>query len=151
MVSVTRLIATGAVVLLLLVAGFWASWDSAQHAMFPRGRERGVLTVTGCTDAVCVGPFAPTSASAVRHARVAIERSVGVRKGARVEVVLRPGTREAVRAGASGFFHAWIPFGGALLLAAPLLAAGIRNRRLTWLAAGAGGAVLTAAFVAVAF
>ncbi|WP_306323603.1 MULTISPECIES: hypothetical protein [unclassified Streptomyces] len=151
MVSVTRRIATGAVVLLLLVAGFWASWDSAQHVLFPRGRERGTLTVTGCTDAVCAGPFAPASPTAVRHARVVIERSVGVKKGAEVPVVLRPSTREAVRAGAGGFFHAWIPFGGALLLGAPLIAAGVRHRRLAWISAGAGGLVLTAAFVAVGF
>ena len=151
MVSVTRRIATGAVVLLLLVAGFWASWDSAQHVLLPRGRERGTLTVTGCADAVCTGPFAPGSPTAVRHARVAIARSIEDKKGTRIPVVLRPGTREAVRAGAAGFFHAWLPLGGALLLAAPLIAAGIRRPRPAWLSAGAGGLVLTAAFVAVGF
>lgn len=89
------------------------------------------------------------------HRRAACERDDRPldreKKGARFPVVLKPDSTSAVRAGTAGFLHAWVPLGGGLLLAAVVLAGGIRNRRLTWITGGAGIALLTAAFVAVSF
>ncbi|MGP3772640.1 hypothetical protein ACTWJ8_17620 [Streptomyces sp. SDT5-1] len=151
MLPVARQVAAATVAALLLIAGVWASWGAAQHVMFPTGRERGTMTVTRCAGGTCAGPFSPASPTAVRHASVTIDRSVGEKKGVRLPVVLKPSSTSAVRAGTAGFLHAWVPLGGALLLAAVVLAGGIRNRRLTWVTGGAGFAVLTAAFVAVGF
>ncbi|NEB75141.1 hypothetical protein G3I40_07855 [Streptomyces sp. SID14478] len=148
-VPVVRQLAAGALAALLLVAGFWASWGSAQHVMFPKGRERGEMTVARCTDDSCTGSFSPTSATAVRHARVTVDRSIGEKKGARFPVVLKPSSVRAVRAGTAGFLHAWVPLGGALLLASVVIAGGMRNRRLAWITGGAGLALLTAAFAAL--
>ncbi|MGY0017955.1 hypothetical protein ACVHNB_03090 [Streptomyces sp. YJ-C3] len=149
--SVSRQVAAAALAALLLVVGVWSSWGDAQHVMFPTGRERGTMTVTRCTDDVCTGPFSPASPTAERHASVTIDRSIGEKKGARFPVVLKPGSTSAVRAGTAGFLHAWVPLGGALLLASVVVAGGMRNRRLAWITGGAGFVVLTAAFVAVGF
>ncbi|WP_327662970.1 MULTISPECIES: hypothetical protein [unclassified Streptomyces] len=151
MLPVARQAAAAVVAALLLIAGVWASWGAAQHVIFPTGRERGTMTVTRCADGTCTGPFSPASPTAVRHASVTIDRSIGEKKGARFPVVLKPDSTSAVRAGTAGFLHAWVPLGGGLLLAAVVLAGGIRNRRLTWITGGAGIALLTAAFVAVSF
>ncbi|GAA2306754.1 hypothetical protein OKJ48_25825 [Streptomyces kunmingensis] len=150
-VSVTRQVAAAALAALLLTAGVWASWGAAQHVTFPTGRERGTMTVTRCTHDTCTGPFAPGSPTAVRHASVTIDRSIGETKGASFPVVLKPSSTSAVRAGTAGFLHAWVPLGGALLLASVVIAGGMRNRRLTWITGGAGFALLTATFVAVSF
>jgi hypothetical protein len=147
--SVTRKVAAAALVVLLLLTGVWASWGTAQHVMFPGGRERGELTVARCGAEVCTGRFAPGPPPAVPHARVSVERSVGVVKGARLPVVLKPGSTSAVRSGGAGFWRAWMPLGGALVLASVVVAGGLRRRRLAWVTGGAGFALLTAAFVAV--
>ncbi|MFE1950186.1 hypothetical protein ACFW9D_06900 [Streptomyces sp. NPDC059524] len=149
MLAVTRQVAAGVLVVLLLITGVWASWGAAQHVVFPSGRERGEMTVARCAGEVCSGPFAPASPVAVRHARVTLDRSVGVTKGARLPVVLKPGSTSAVRAGGPGFLRAWVPLGGALVLASVVVAGGMRRRRLAWVTGGAGFALLTAAFVAV--
>ncbi|MZD03659.1 hypothetical protein GTW43_00965 [Streptomyces sp. SID5785] len=149
MLAVSRQVAAGVLAVLLLVTGVWASWGAAQHVMFPSGRERGVLTVARCADGVCSGAFAPGAPPAERHARVTLEQSVGVKKGARFPVVLKPGSTSAVRAGGPGFLRAWVPLGGALLLASVVVAGGMRRRRLAWVTGGAGFALLTAAFAAV--
>jgi hypothetical protein len=151
MLPVARQVAAAVVAALLLIAGVWASWGAAQHVMFPTGRERGTMTVSRCADKTCAGPFSPASPTAVRHKSVTIDRSIGEKKGARFPVVLKPSSTAAVRAGTAGFLHAWVPLGGALLLASVVLAGGIRNRRLTWVTGGAGIALLTAAFAAVSF
>ncbi|MFI7385987.1 hypothetical protein [Streptomyces sp. NPDC049813] len=144
-VSVTRRIAAVAVALLLVVAGFWASWGAAQHVVFPKGRHHGELLIERCEGSTCSGPLA----SAPDGADVWMRRSVGVKKGARIAVVLKPSSRQAVRSGTAGFFTAFMPLGGALLLASVVLAGGLLNRRLAWITAGAGVALLTAAFAAV--
>ncbi|MFI6879296.1 hypothetical protein ACIBL6_38240 [Streptomyces sp. NPDC050400] len=151
MLPVARQIAAAALAALLLIAGVFTSWGAAQHVMFPKGRERGTMTVTRCADETCTGPFSPASPTAVRHARVTIDRSIGEKKGASFPVVLKPSSTSAVRAGTAGFLHAWVPLGGALLLASVVLAGGIRNRRLTWITGGAGFVLLTAAFAALSF
>lgn len=73
----------GAVAVLVLIAGVWASWGTAQHVMLTKGRERGTVTVTRCGEDTCSGPYAPVSAGSTARARVEIDRSVGVREGAR--------------------------------------------------------------------
>lgn len=149
--SVTRQVAAAALAALLLVVGFWASWGAAQHVVFPKGRERGEMTVTRCTDDVCTGSFSPASPTAEQHASVTIDRSIGEQKGARFPVVLKPSSTSAVRAGTAGFLHAWVPLGGALLLASVVIAGGTRRRRLAWITGGAGFVLLTAAFAALSF
>ncbi|MGX1671585.1 hypothetical protein [Streptomyces sp. NPDC055400] len=151
MLSYTRRAAMAVVVLLILIAGVWASWASAQHVMLTKGRERGTMTVTRCTDDACTGPYAPLSPGSLPRARVVIDRSIAEKKGARIPVVVKPGSDEVVRAGAAGLFHAWVPLGGALLLAAVVIAGGLRHTRIAWIAAVAGGVVLTAAFAALSF
>ncbi|MBO1336542.1 hypothetical protein [Streptomyces sp. VRA16 Mangrove soil] len=149
-VSVPRRVASAALVLLLSVAGCWASWGTAQHVVFPKGREHGQLTITRCTGSTCAGSFVPAAEGPVRRPRVTISRSVGEKKGARLSVVLKPDSAQAVRTGAAGFFKAWIPLGGALLLACVVLAGGMRDRRLAWVTGGAGFVLLTAAWFTAA-
>ncbi|MFE5791014.1 hypothetical protein ACFQ8C_00405 [Streptomyces sp. NPDC056503] len=134
------------VAVLLVVAGVWASWASAQHVLLAKGREHGTLTVTGCADERCRGAYVPDDSGAPRRTLV-IERSVAAGPGAVIPVVVKPGTDEGVRAGWGGGLHAWLPLGGALVLAAPLVAGGLRLRRTAWSLAGAGAALWVAAFV----
>ncbi|MEU7292410.1 hypothetical protein AB0A76_04260 [Streptomyces exfoliatus] len=143
-----RTAAMALVALLLLVAGAWASWDSAQHVLLAKGREHGTLTVTGCTEKTCTGRYDPEDAASTRRT-LTIERSVAAEKGLTIPVVVKPGTDEGVRTGWGGGLHAWLPLGGALLLAAPLVGGGLRLPRTAWSAAGAGGALLVAAFLAL--
>ena len=143
-----RTFAAGCVVLLLLVAGAWASWGKAQHVVLSKGREHGTMSVTGCGDDMCTGSFAPDERSE-RRAGVTIERSVAVRKGDRFPVVVKPGTGEVVRTGVPGFLHAWVPLGGALVLSALVLAGGMRLTRTAWGAGVAGAALLAATFFAL--
>ncbi|MFC9703218.1 hypothetical protein ACWGQ4_17105 [Streptomyces sp. NPDC055721] len=134
------------VALLLVVGGAWASWDSAQHVLLAKGREHGTLTVTGCTEETCSGTYAPEDPSSTRRT-LTIEASVAADKGATIPVVVKPGTSEGVRTGWGGGLHAWLPLGGALLLAAPVIGGGLRMTRTAWSLAGAGGALLVAAFL----
>ncbi|WP_435059892.1 hypothetical protein [Streptomyces sp. bgisy060] len=136
------------VALLLLVAGAWTSWNSAQHVLLAKGREHGTLTVTDCTDETCSGRFAPEGPSSNRRT-LTIAHSVAAQKGTTIPVVVKPGTDEGVRTGWGGGLHAWLPLGGALLLAAPLVGGGLRLPRTAWSLAGVGGALLLAAFFAL--
>ncbi|MER6088414.1 hypothetical protein [Streptomyces bluensis] len=142
-----RLAAMGTVAALILVAGVWASWGTAQHVMFPKGREQGAMTVTRCAEDVCTGPFTPTSEGARARDRVAIERTVAVEQGTTYAVAVKPGSGEVVRTGASGLLYAWVPFAGALLLASVVVAGGLGLSRLGWVLGGFGLALVTAAFV----
>ncbi|MFE0176491.1 hypothetical protein ACFWZ2_29655 [Streptomyces sp. NPDC059002] len=144
-----RRTAMGGLAALLVAAGVWASWDTARLA---GGSERGVMTVTRCDSDECVGSYVSSSSSgARRQVPVVIDRSIAEKKGERIPVALKPGTREAVRTGGPGFLHAWLPLGGALLLASVVVAGGLRLRRVAWGLALAGGALLTASFVTLAF
>ncbi|GAA3063603.1 hypothetical protein GCM10017562_31410 [Streptomyces roseofulvus] len=136
------------VAVLLVVAGVWASWGSAQHVLLAKGREHGTLTVTGCTDERCSGAYAPDDAGSPRRT-LTVERSVAAGPGSVIPVVVKPGTDEGVRTGWGGGLHAWLPLGGALVLAAPLVAGGLRLRRTAWSLAGAGAGLWVAAFVAL--
>ncbi|PKW09456.1 hypothetical protein SAMN05428944_3387 [Streptomyces sp. 1222.5] len=144
-----RVAATGAVAALILFAGVWGSWGTAQHVMLTKGRERGTVEVTSCAGDGCSGPFRPVSAGARARARVVIAQSVAVRKGRTYDVVLKPGTADALRSGPAGILYAWVPLGGALLLASVVVAGGLRLTRVAWGLALSGAGLLTVAFVAV--
>ncbi|MFB8209156.1 MULTISPECIES: hypothetical protein [unclassified Streptomyces] len=143
-----RSAALGLVVVVLLVAGVLTSWDAAHHIVLSKGREHGTMTVTGCGDDVCTGSFAPGDGAAARS-RVSVDSSVAARKGDRFPVVVKPGTDDVVRTGAPGFLHAWVPLGGALVLAALVIGGGLRLTRTAWGTGIAGGVLLVAAFIAL--
>ncbi|MFG2633473.1 hypothetical protein ACGFX8_05820 [Streptomyces sp. NPDC048362] len=143
-----RVAAMGALAALIVFAGVWGSWGTAQHVMLPKGRERGTVRVSAWAGDVCTGPFTPVSAGASARPRVELARSVVVRRGATYDVVLKPGTADAVRSGPAGVLYAWLPLGGALLLASVVVAGGMRLTRAPWLLGLSGMALLTAAFVA---
>ncbi|GAA3111746.1 hypothetical protein GCM10010449_37590 [Streptomyces rectiviolaceus] len=138
--------AMGGLAALLLVAGVWASWGTAQHVMLTDERERGTMRVTGCSSDDCVGTYVPSSSGSKPRGRVVIDRSIAEKKGVRVPVAVKPGTSEVVRTGGPGFLHAWLPLGGALLLASVVVAGGLRLHRTAWGLALAGAALLTASF-----
>ena len=144
-----RLASMGAVALLILVAGVWASWGSAQYVMLTKGRERGTIEVARCAREVCSGPYTPLSHGSVARDRVVIEKTVAVRKGRTYPVVVKPGSAEVVLSGRAGMLYAWVPMGGALLLASVVVAGGLRRTRPAWVLAGSGIALLTAAFVTI--
>ncbi|MFH8340105.1 hypothetical protein [Streptomyces sp. AM6-12] len=144
-----RVAVMGAVAALIVFAGVWGSWGNAQHVLLPKGREQGTVKVTACAGGRCGGAFTPTSAGARPRARVEIAEPVAVRKGRTYAVVLKPGTSDALRSGAAGILYAWVPLGGALLLASVVVAGGMRLSRPAWGLGLAGLGLLTAAFVAV--
>lgn len=143
-----RRAAMACVAALLLVAGFWASWGTAQHVLLAKGREHGTLTVARCGEKTCTGPYAPEGSAPARSG-LTIERSVAVREGETLPVVVKPGADEAVRTGWAGGLHAWLPLGGALLLAALIIGGGLRLTRVAWGAAMVGGGLLLASFIAL--
>lgn len=144
-----RFAAMGTVAALILIAGVWASWGTAQHAMLTKGRERGTVEVARCAGGTCAGPYAPLSAGSQPRAEVRLERSVAVEEGRTYTVVLKPGGVEGVRGGPAGILYAWVPLGGALLLASVVVAGGLRRTRVAWVMALSGAALLTGAFVVV--
>lgn len=133
-------------VLLLLVAGSWASWDTARFAMEAGTGELGTLRVERCGEEVCRGVFSPADGGAPRG-DVTVGASVADGGGERLDVSLRPGGGEAVRTDAAGVLYAWVPLAGGLLLASLVLAGGLRMRRTAWAAGLLGAAVLVGAFV----
>ncbi len=139
----------GAVAVLLLIAGVWASWGTAQHVMLTKGRERGTVEVARCGPETCWGRYTPLSEGSQPRPRVVLEKSVAVERGRTYTVVMKPGGAEAVRSGPAGVLYAWIPLGGALLLASVVVAGGLLRTRAAWVLALSGVALLTAAFVAV--
>ncbi|MGA5205302.1 hypothetical protein [Streptomyces variegatus] len=144
-----RFAAMGTVVVLILIAGVWASWGTAQHVLLTKGRERGTVDVTRCGPEACWGRYTPLSEGSQPRARVVLEKSVAVERGRTYTVVLKPGSDDAVRSGPAGVLYAWIPLGGALLLASVVVAGGLLRTRAAWVMALSGVALLTAAFVTV--
>lgn len=67
--------------------------------------------------------------------------------GDSVGVVLKPGTDTGVRDGMGGLLFGFVPLGGALLLAAVVVALGLRLPRVAWTLAVAGAALLGGAFL----
>lgn len=147
LVLLAKVVVVGALVALLVVAGAWLSWTESQDT-FRDDREQGTILVKACGKETCTGPFEPSGAGTPR-AEVSIEKSVTRRTGQRLPVAVKPGTDTVVRTGAAGVLHAWVPFGGALLLASLVLAGALGLRR-TGLGVGLTGALLVAgAFVAL--
>jgi hypothetical protein len=144
-----RLAAMGAVAGLILIAGVWASWGTAQHVMLGKGREQGTMTVKACSGERCTGLYTPTSAGSKARARVTIEQSVAVKKGQTYTVTVKPGSSDVVRSGPAGLLYAWVPLAGALLLASVVVAGGLRLTRVAWVMAGLGIAQLTVTFLAL--
>ncbi|MEU0247181.1 hypothetical protein ABZ192_23180 [Streptomyces sp. NPDC006235] len=144
-----RFAAMGAVAVLILIAGVWASWGTAQHVMLTKGRERGTVEVTRCGPDTCTGRYSPLSEGWQPRSQVVLEKSVAVQKGRTYTVVVKPGSDDAVRSGPAGVLYAWIPLGGALLLASVVVAGGLLRTRAAWVMALSGMALLTAAFVTV--
>ena len=142
-----RVAAMGTVAALILIAGVWASWGTAQHVMLTKGREKGTVEVTRCSGDVCTGPYTPLSQGSQPRDRVVIAHTAAVRKGRTYTVVIKPGSDDVVRSGPAGILYAWVPLGGALLLASVVVAGGLRRTRPAWALAGAGIALLTAAFL----
>ncbi|WP_202121201.1 hypothetical protein [Streptomyces sp. BA2] len=151
LVLLVRRTAMGGLAALLLVAGFWASWDTAQHVMLTDERERGTMRVARCSSDDCFGSYVPSTAGFEPRDEVVIDRSIAEEKGSRIPVAVKPGSDEVVRTGGPGFLHAWLPLGGALLLASVVVAGGLRLPRVAWALALAGGALLTASFATLTF
>ncbi|MEW1643364.1 MULTISPECIES: hypothetical protein [unclassified Streptomyces] len=144
-----RLAAMGTVAVLILIAGVWGSWPTAHNVMLTKGREHGTVRVTSCGDATCTGPYTPVSTGSSPRAKVVIDHTVAVTKGRTYTVIVKPGTDEVMRSGPAGVLYAWVPLGGALLLASVVVAGGLRLTRTAWVLAGSGIALLTAAFLAI--
>ncbi|RZU15247.1 hypothetical protein [Streptomyces sp. BK239] len=134
---------------LILVAGVWGSWGTAQHVMLTKGREQGTVVVTRCGEESCTGPYTPLSPGSTPRPQVVIDKTVAVRSGQTYTVVIKPASDEVVRSGPAGVLYSWVPMGGALLLASVVVAGGLRRVRAGWVLAGAGVTLLTAAFLAV--
>ncbi|MFD7922293.1 hypothetical protein ACFV3R_24090 [Streptomyces sp. NPDC059740] len=151
LVLLARVVLTGLLALLLLAAGVWSSWGTARYAMLPRGHERGTVTVTSCRDDRCTGTFAPEAPASPHsgHRKVTLTSIAAPDAGQRATVVIRPGSSEAVRTGLSGVLYSWVPLGGALLLAALVVAGGMRLRRTAWGMGILGGLVMCAAFLSL--
>ncbi|MER5475244.1 hypothetical protein ABZX90_15010 [Streptomyces sp. NPDC002935] len=144
-----QLAAMGVVTALILIAGVWASWGTAQHVMLSKGREHGTIAVRACSGEVCTGPYTPASQGSRARAHVVIEQSVAVKKGRTYTVTVKPGSDEVVRSGPAGLLYSWVPLAGALLLASVVVAGGLRLKRTAWLMAGTGIAQLTLTFLAL--
>ncbi|WP_165986496.1 hypothetical protein [Streptomyces sp. YIM 98790] len=135
--------------LLVVVAGVHASWDTARHVMIPDRQQSGRLTLESCDDDACTGYFEPDreDGTAAREA-VRMAQPIGRTEGETVPVVLRPDTDDAVRIGLPGVLYSWLPLTGALLLAAIVIAGGLRLYRVGWIVAGSGMTLLLATFLA---
>jgi hypothetical protein len=144
-----QLAAMGLVTGLILIAGIWASWGTAQHVMLSKGREQGTIAVRSCSGDLCTGSYTPVSPGSRARSHVVIDQSVAVEKGRTYTVTVKPGSDEVVRSGPAGLLYAWIPLAGALLLASVVVAGGLRLTRLAWVMAGTAIALLTATFLVV--
>lgn len=146
LVLLARVVGVWALTALILVSGGWDSWHTAQHVMLTKGRERGTVTLAACGDSTCTGPFTPKDPATARP-KVTVSLPVRHHIGDQVPVVLKPGTDTAVRSGWGGLLFAWVPLGGALLLAAIVVGGGLRMSRTAWSLAAAGAALLGGAFL----
>ncbi|MFH8365961.1 hypothetical protein [Streptomyces sp. NPDC018031] len=139
-------VAVALIALIVLAAGVWASWGTAQHAMLTKGREQGTFRVESCGDDWCTGVFVPSGRPSESRSGMRLDAAVADGKGDRLPVVVKPGTRQTVRTGWAGVLHAWVPLGGSLLLAAVIVAGGMRFRRTGWVLGGLGAVLLGASF-----
>jgi hypothetical protein len=141
----------GLIAVLLVFAGGWSSWSAAQPAMF--GEESGTVRIEECGGDECVGSFSPAGEpdSGEGRPKVTIGESVSGEPGETLDVTLLPGTNGVIRTGPAGILYAWIPLGGALLLASLVVAGGLRMRRTAWTLGLLGAALMTAAWGLLTF
>jgi hypothetical protein len=144
---------------LLLVAGAWTSWDTAEPAMFSDDAERGTFTVEKCGEDECHGSFTPRDGDGKARDGVTISKTVAEGQSEPLDVALRGDDRgdrgdggdaahaEVVRTGPAGMLYAWVPLAGALLLASVVVAGGLRLRRTAWVMALLGAGVMGASFL----
>ncbi|SFC15097.1 hypothetical protein [Streptomyces aidingensis] len=134
---------------LVVAAGVHTSWDTARYVMIPDDRQSGRLTLESCDKDACTGSFEPDreDGTAAREA-VRMAQPIGRTEGETVPVVLRPDTDDAMRTGLPGVLYSWLPLTGALLLAAVVIAGGLRLYRIGWIVAGSGLTLLVATFLA---
>jgi hypothetical protein len=140
-----KLLVVAAVVLVVLAGGAWMSWSQAREAL-QSGAEQGAMRVVACGDSTCTGSFTPSGQGA-SLSRVSIDRSAAKGVGESVPVVVEPGSDRVVRTGWAGIAQALVPFAGALVLAAPVIAVGLRLRRTAWGSGVVGAALMAAAFL----
>jgi hypothetical protein len=117
--------------------------------MLTQGRIRGDFTAKSCGDSVCHGRFVPASGWGEPRKGVSIDASVVDGEGTSLAVAARPGTDEVVRTDWAGVLFDWVPLGGALVLAALVLASGLRMIRLGWGLGVAGIVLMAAAYLCV--
>lgn len=146
LVLLARVVGMAALTLLILVSGAWDSWRTAQYVMIAKGHERGTVTLAACGDSTCTGPFAPGLGGPERP-KVTISLPVRHHVGDHIRAVMKPDTDTAIRTGWGGLLFSWVPLGGALLLAAIVVAGGLRMPRTAWSLAAAGAALLGGAFL----
>jgi hypothetical protein len=137
------------VALLVLAGGAWTSWGTAQDAMLTQGRVRGQFTVGGCGESVCRGRFVPAAGWGEPRKGMSIDASVVDGQDTSLAVAARPGTDEVVRTDWAGVLFDWVPLGGALVLAALVLASGLRMIRLGWVLGVTGAGLMAAAYLCV--
>ncbi|MFG3260306.1 hypothetical protein [Streptomyces sp. NPDC048172] len=128
----------GLIALLLVLTGVWTSWGTAKPAM--TGKETGTVTVRTCGDDECTGVFTRKGAPG-KPEKVTVARSVSGETGESLDVAVKPGTDHVVRTGPAGILYAWVPLGGALLLASLVVAGGLRLKK-TALGMGLFGALV---------
>lgn len=141
----------GSVAVLLISAGGWSSWGAAQPAMF--GEASGTVRIEKCGGDTCVGRFSPAGGPADGEGRpkVTIGESVSGKPGETLDVTLLPDSNGVVRTGPAGILYAWVPLGGALLLASLVVAGGLRMRRTAWTLGLLGAALMAAAWGLLTF
>ncbi|MFI8852670.1 hypothetical protein ACIGW3_21120 [Streptomyces sp. NPDC053499] len=135
------------IALVLVVAGGWTSWETATTAM--AGDERGTVTVSKCGDDECTGTFRGEKSS--RPEKVTVSEFVSGGEGQTVDVAVQPGTDHVIRTGPAGILYAWVPLGGALLLASLVIAGGLRMKRTAVLTGACGALIMGGAWALLAF
>lgn len=149
MLLLARNVLLGLVSLLLLAAGGWTSWDTAGPAL--TGDRRGTVEVSECSKDECSGTFSPARGGGSPVEGVTLAESASGEVGERLQVALRPGTKEAVLTGPSGALYGAVPFGGSLVLASLVVAGGLRWRRTATVLGLLGAAVMGASWALLTF
>jgi hypothetical protein len=139
-----RQVTVGCLVLLLLVAAGWTSWNLGRDTVLS-GRQHGRLTVASCDGSVCRGTFTP-GGRPVRISQTGLA-DAQTEPGSTVGAVLRPGGSEVLRDGSAGLLWALLPIGGGLLLGGVITGGVLRLRKLMWSQFLLGAGVVAAAFV----
>ncbi len=139
-----KAVVAGAVVVAVLAAGVWVSWDAVKYA-HGTGLERGTMTVGSCGTSWCEGTILPDG-QGMAIPQVRVDRLVTTGTGQRFPVAVKPNSTTVVRTGLAGLLFALRSVAGALLLAALALGFGLGMRRTAWTTAIVGVLLLAAPF-----